>query len=86
MMVQGRELSFPVEVREARSWAAHFLVDRKASQRLIDHTGLRIAPAFGRALLTLAFVDYLESDLDTYHELAVAFLVKGPRGRGVYIH
>ncbi|MFN2543421.1 MAG: acetoacetate decarboxylase family protein, partial [Actinomycetota bacterium] len=47
---------------------------------------LRIAPAFGRALLTLAFVDYLESDLDTYHELAVAFLVKGPRGRGVYIH
>jgi hypothetical protein len=85
--VAGRELTFPVEVREASSWAAQFPVRSDAAQRLIDHTGLRIAPVFpGRTLLTLAYVRYADTDLDAYNELGVIFLVRGPRGRGVYIH
>ena len=63
------------------------MVPADAAQRLIDDTGLRIAKVpMGRAILSLAFVRYEDSDLGAYHELGVAFYVRGPRGRGVYIH
>lgn len=40
----------------------------------------------GRTILTIAFVDYTDTDLGAYHELGLIYLVKGPRGRGVFIH
>jgi hypothetical protein len=86
VVVQGRELTFPIEVRAARSWAAQFLVDPAAAQKLIDHSGLRIARVFGRGLLTLAFVRYDDSDLGSYNEFGVIFLVGARRGFGVYVH
>jgi hypothetical protein len=84
--VQGRELTFPVEVRRARSWAAQFLVRADAAQRGVDDTGFRVEriPG-GRTILTVAFVDYEDTDLGAYHELGVIYLVRGPRGRGVHI-
>jgi hypothetical protein len=75
--IQGRTLTFPVEVRDADSWAAQFLVPATAAQALIDPTGLDVAqPLPGRAVVNLAFVRYKDTDLDAYNELAVAFLVR----------
>jgi hypothetical protein len=75
--IQGRTLTFPIEVRDADSWAAQFLVPARAAQRIVDPTGLEVAqPLPGRAIVNIAVVDYRDTDLDTYHELAVAFLVR----------
>jgi hypothetical protein len=85
--VAGRELTFPIEVRRASSWAAQFAVNARAAERLVDGTGLRIAKvAPNSGLCVLTFVRYEDTDLDAYHELGVILLVRGPRGRGVYIH
>jgi hypothetical protein len=75
--IQGRTLTFPIEVRDADSWAAQFLVPAKAAQRIVDPTGLEVAqPLPGRAVVNIAVVDYRDTDLDAYHELAIAFLVR----------
>jgi hypothetical protein len=75
--IQGRALTFPIEVRDADSWAAQFLVGAKAAQAIVDPTGLEVAqPLPGRAVMNVAVVDYRDSDLDAYRELAIAFLVR----------
>lgn len=90
--IQGRAVSIPVEVRDARSWFATFAVPFDAAQALIEHSGLVPAsPLPGRALCSLAFVDYLDGDLDPYHEVAVAILVREPgaasrKPAGAFIH
>jgi hypothetical protein len=90
--IQGRTVSIPVEVRDARSWFATFAVPFDAARSLIDYSGLVPAsPIPGRALCSLAFVDYLDGDLDQYHEVAVAILVREPgstsrRPAGAFIH
>jgi hypothetical protein len=90
--IQGRTVSIPVEVRDARSWFATFAVPFDAARSLIDSSGLVPAsPLPGRALCSLAFVDYIDGDLDPYHEVAVAILVREPgsarrRPAGAFIH
>ncbi|MGZ6994278.1 MAG: acetoacetate decarboxylase family protein [Acidimicrobiia bacterium] len=90
--IQGRTVSIPVEVRDARSWFATFAVPLDAATSLIDYSGLVPAsPIPGRALCSLAFVDYTDGDLDPYHEVAVAILVREPgttsrRPAGAFIH
>src|SRR5438045_8377971 len=55
--VLGKELTFPIEVRTARSWAAQFLVDRVAAQRIVEPSGLRVVTVGRRALFTIAVDD-----------------------------
>ncbi|MBI2168037.1 MAG: acetoacetate decarboxylase family protein, partial [Actinobacteria bacterium] len=75
--IQGRPVAIPVEVRDARQWAAQFLVPADAAQAVIGDTGLQVARPFpGRAMLALAVVDYRDTDLDAYHEVAVSFVVR----------
>lgn len=75
--IQGQEVTIPVEVRDASAHTASFLVPAPAAQDLIGYSGLEVAePLPGRAVCTLAFMRYLDSDLGPYHELAVAFLVR----------
>jgi hypothetical protein len=79
----------PVEVRRARSWFASFAVPATRVAELVAPAGLEPAPLpGGRAMLSLAFVRYDDGDLDAYREIAVAFLVADPagRGKGAYIH
>lgn len=88
--IQGQTVTLPVEVRDARVAAATFLVRAGAAERLVGPTGLqlRTVPG-GRAICSLAFIDYRDNDLGQYHEVAVAFLVKphdGTKGVGAYIH
>ncbi|HEX2737389.1 MAG TPA: acetoacetate decarboxylase family protein, partial [Acidimicrobiia bacterium] len=60
-----------------------FVVDAAAAQSLIDYSGLQVAqPLSSRALVSLGFVRYFDSDLGPYHEFAVAVLVRPPGGHG----
>lgn len=75
--VQGRPVSTPVEVRDARQWSAQFVVPAEAAQSAIAYSGLEVARPFpGRAMVALAVVDYRDTDLDAYHEVAVSFVVR----------
>jgi hypothetical protein len=86
--IQGQMVALPVHIRNADSWAAQFLVNADAAQKLVDPTGLAVAQIAGRTMVNLAFVRYLDGDLDTYNELAVAFLVRqhDSKAAAVYIH
>jgi hypothetical protein len=83
--VEGRRVAMPVCVRDATSIAATFLVPADAATRLIAEPRLRVLrPLPGRALCTIAALEYKDNDLGQYNELAVAFLVEPastpPRG------
>jgi len=75
--IQGREVRFPVEVRDASTAVAFYLVSARAAQRLVEPTGLRVATILpGRTLCTIGSVDYRDNDLGTYHEMAITFFVR----------
>lgn len=74
--LDGEEIAIPVEVRSARMVAAQFFVDASAAQRIVDPTGLQVArQPGGRTMCVLSAVDYADSDLGPYHEVALAFTV-----------
>ena len=89
-LIQGQEVTLPVEIRDARVAAATFLIAADPVQSLIDHTGLEVARLpFGRAMCSVAFVRYEDGDLGQYNEIAVAFMVRhhdGRKGMAPYIH
>ena len=83
--IQGREVTFPVVVRRATSGAATFLVSAAAARRLVPVPGIEVAEVLpGRALCSIAAIDYRDNDLGDYNEVSVAFFVR-PRGeaRGI---
>jgi hypothetical protein len=75
--VLGRTVGLPVEVRRAAQWGVQYLVPAAAAQRIVDPTGLEVTgPLPGRALVALAVCRYDDTDLDSYHEVAVSFVVR----------
>jgi hypothetical protein len=74
--IQGKEVRLPVEVREASSGAATYLVDAAAARRLIPEAFEPAEVWPGRALLSLAVIDYRDNDLGAYHEVSIAFFVR----------
>jgi hypothetical protein len=75
--IAGRTVTLPVRIRHARQWSASWLVPAAAAQAVIDHSGLEVSqPVPGKAMVAFAFVDYLDGDLDTYHEVAVSVVVR----------
>ena len=82
--IQGREVRLPVEVRDASTSVAFYLVSASAAQRLVDPTGLRIATILPRrTLCTVGSVDYRDNDLGTYHEMAITFFVREHGARSI---
>ena len=82
--IQGREVRLPVEVRDASTIVAFYVVPAAAAQRLVDPTGLRVATILpGRTLCTIGAVDYHDNDLGTYHEVAITFFVRERRARAL---
>ncbi|GAA3116994.1 acetoacetate decarboxylase family protein [Planomonospora alba] len=78
-LIQGREVTMPVRVREAAVSGACYLVRADAARAVLAYSGLDAAEVLpGKALCTLAFVDYADGDLDSYHEFGVAFLIRPP--------
>jgi acetoacetate decarboxylase len=74
--IEDHEVTLPVEVREATSLFATFLVPARAVQRVLPPglTPLQAIP--GRAVCTIVAVDYRDGDLGAYHELGVCFLLR----------
>src|SRR5512143_3154614 len=79
---QGREVTLPVVVRDASSMAATFLVSAAAARRLLRDDKLDVVEVFpGRALFSIACIDYVDNDLGDYHEVCIALFVH-ERGKG----
>lgn len=83
-VIQGREVRLPVVVRDAASGAATYAVSTAAARRLIPGTALEPVEIWpGRALCSLAVIDYRDNDLGDYNEVSIAFFVRergGARG------
>ena len=76
-LFQGREVTLPVFVRKARSATATYVVSSEAAQRLIPGDSLEVAEILpGRALFSLASIDYEDNDLGDYNEVSMAFFVR----------
>ncbi len=81
---QGREVRLPCQVRDASSGSATFLVGARAARAMLPgetYDVVEILP--GRALLSLAIIDYKDNDLGDYNEVSLAFVVRertAPRG------
>ena len=89
-LIQGQEVTLPVEIRDARVAAATFLLPANPVQELIAATGLEVARLpLGRAMCSVAFVRYVDGDLGQYNEIAFAVMVRhhdGRKGMAPYIH
>ncbi|MEO8602412.1 MAG: acetoacetate decarboxylase family protein [bacterium] len=84
-VIQGQEVRLPVFVRDASSAAATYTVDAAAARRLIPEA---FEPALiwpGKALLSLAAIDYRDNDLGKYHEVSIAFFVRKRGERRGYL-
>ncbi len=78
--IQGREVGFPVVVREASSGAATYLVPSKAARALLPGPEFELVELLpGRGLFVVAIIDYKDNDLGDYNEVSIALFVR-PRG------
>jgi hypothetical protein len=76
-VIQGREVRLPVVVRDASSGAATYAVSTAAARRLIPGDVLEPVEIWpGRALCSLAVIDYRDNDLGDYNEVSIAFFVR----------
>ena len=69
--IQGRQVTFPVEVRDASGAIAGFLVSSHAAKRLIGEAFDIVDFLPGRTLLMIACIDYKDNDLGDYNEIAI---------------
>lgn len=89
-VVMGERVDMPVRVRKARQAALIYLVSHAAAQRIVAPTGMRVKrERGGRAVVTIALVDYIDNDLGEYTELGLVFMVEDrqfPDATTTYIH
>ena len=74
--IQGREITFPVEVRDASGAIAGFLVPSREASRLVGDAFEIVDFLPGRTLMMIACIDYKDNDLGDYHEVAINFFVR----------
>ncbi len=76
-LIQGREVRLPVVVRDASSGAATYAVSAAAARRLIPGTALDPVEVWpGKALCSVAVIQYRDNDLGDYNEVSIAFFVR----------
>ena len=76
-VIEGRTVVMPVVVRDATSAAATFLVDAAAARRLLPGPELDVVELLpGRALFSIACIQYRDNDLGNYNEVSLAFFVR----------
>ncbi|HVN87074.1 MAG TPA: acetoacetate decarboxylase family protein [Candidatus Binatia bacterium] len=76
-VVQGKVVRLPVEVRDATSMSAMFVVPAAGVRGLIAAPGLYVPELLpGRTLCVIAAIEYRDNDLGMYNEVSVAFFVK----------
>ncbi len=74
--IQGRKVTFPVEVRDASGAIAGFLVSSAAAGRLVGDAFEIVDFLPGRTLFMLGCIDYKDNDLGDYDEVAMNFFVR----------
>jgi hypothetical protein len=75
--IEGRTVTMPVVVRDATSAAATYLVDAAAARRLLPGPELDVVELLpGRALFSIACIQYRDNDLGDYNEVSLAFFVR----------
>jgi hypothetical protein len=75
--IQGRAVTLPVEVRDATSATATYLVSASAARRLLPGDAIDVVELLpGKALLSIAVIDYRDNDLGDYNEVSLAFFVR----------
>ncbi len=80
--IEGQSLGFPSLYPDGSSAVGLFSVPSSVAQELIRDSGFCVAEILpGRAALSLACVNYRESDCGIYNELALSFFVKPIHGR-----
>lgn len=78
-LVDGRELSLPMDIHECTLVLNAFAVDADQAQALLEGTGLSAARVMpGRAVLLLLGVDYRDNPLGNYREAAVLLSAYAP--------
>ncbi|MFQ5418208.1 MAG: acetoacetate decarboxylase family protein [Myxococcota bacterium] len=76
-VIQGKRVEFPVVVRHASAGSATYAVSASAARELLPGPEFSIAPVWpGKALLSLAIIDYRDNDLGDYNEVSVALFVR----------
>jgi len=76
-VIQGTIVRLPVEVRDATSMSAMFVVPASGVRRLIPAPGLYVPELLpGRTLCVIAAIEYRDNDLGVYNEMSIAFFVK----------
>ncbi|MDX1510229.1 MAG: acetoacetate decarboxylase family protein [Nitriliruptorales bacterium] len=76
-VIDGQTVELPVRVRSARSATATFLVPAPAARAWLPDPALQlVTPIPGRAVLSIAAVDYIDNDLGDYNELAIGLFVR----------
>ncbi|MGB8331838.1 MAG: hypothetical protein WCE62_17055, partial [Polyangiales bacterium] len=75
--IEGRTVTMPCVVRDARSATGTWLVSSRAARTLLPGPELEIAEVLpGRGLLSIACIDYLDNDLGDYNEVSIAVFVR----------
>ncbi len=79
--IQGRTVSFPVEVRRARMANAVYTVPAEVVEPLVDPAFEVAADVHGAATVVVGFVDYIDNDLGDYDEVMLATMARtrGPQ-------
>ena len=76
-LIQGRTVRMPVEVRDASTGVATYLVSASVAQSLIPDGDFEVAHALpGRTPLALAVIDYRDNDLGDYNEVSITLFVR----------
>jgi len=74
--IQGRTVTFPVEVRDASAAISAFVVPSRVAQRLVGDAFEIVDFLPGRTLFMLGCIDYKDNDLGDYNEVAMNFFVR----------
>jgi hypothetical protein len=81
--IEGREITFPMEVPDFNAATLLYSVPLDAAQALLpgdDFEALEVAP--GRAQLVIAACDYVDNPWGDYREINLGFLARPTGGRG----
>lgn len=75
--IQGRRVTFPVEVRLARMANAVYTVPAGAASAVVDDDAFEVvADVHGAATVVVGFVDYVDNDLGDYDEVLCSVMAR----------
>ena len=78
--IDGRDVTFPIEVRAARMANAVYTVPAEAAAGLVPPPFEVVADVHGAATVVIGFVDYIDNDLGDYDEVLWSVMARTADG------